>query len=388
MLLRLALRPDPAARMFPPLRSLEEIQQRRSDGPAILAFVADGRNLHALLLTPDKRYKTWMLPSAAKMRADLTSLMREIGNYEQKQVLLAERLTSPAWKELAASLFAPLADELPASMLAGFKELVIVPDDFLWYVPFELLQVNDGSERKALIDLVPIRYAPTIGLAVGDARPKQSSGPRVIVQGRLFSRETSELLTTTADQLKQQDANSIILSRRLPYGTRYLSTVWQQLVVLDDIEGLEKDSLNWSPAQVDQGKPGGALADWLQLPWGAPDVIVLPGYHTPAEDGLRGQHNGDDLLLSSCGLMAAGTRTLVLSRWRTGGRTSMELVREFLQELPHQPAANAWQRSVLLVRSGELDPSAEPRLKNVKLDEVPSADHPFFWAGYLLMGAW
>jgi CHAT domain-containing protein len=388
MLLRLAMRPDPAARMFPPLMSLDEIQQHLTEGQAILAFVADGRNLHALLLTPDKQSKTWMLSSPAKMRSDLTSLMREIGNYDQKQVLLAERLTSQSWKDLAASLFAPIEEQLPAETLASFKELIVVPDDFLWYVPFEMLQVNVGSERKALIDLVPIRYAPTIALAVGDARPKQSSGPRVIVQGRLFSRETGDMLTATAEQLKQQESNSIILSRRLPYGTRYLASVWQQLVVLDDVEGIEKDALNWSPAQIDQGKPGGALTDWLQLPWGAPDVVVLPGYHTPAEDGMRGQHTGDELLISSCGLMAAGARTLLLSRWRTGGRTSMELIREFLQELPQQSASTAWQRSVLLVRSGELDPSDEPRLKNVKPEEVPSADHPFFWAGHLLMGAW
>jgi CHAT domain-containing protein len=40
---------------------------------------------------------------------------------------------------------------------------------------------------------------------------------------------------------------------------------------------------------------------------------------------------------------------------------------------------------VLLARSAELDPTTEPRLKEVKAGEVPTANHPFFWAGYLLV---
>jgi hypothetical protein len=61
-------------------------------------------------------------------------------------------------------------------------------------------------------------------------------------------------------------------------------------------------------------------------------------------------------------------------------------VREFVQELPNNSAAGAWQRSIALVRELPLDPSQEPRLK--KLDdttEATKATHPFFWAGYLLV---
>ena len=126
---------------------------------------------------------------------------------------------------------------------------------------------------------------------------------------------------------------------------------------------------------------------WLEMPWGATAVVALPGYNKRIEEGMKGQLDGDEMLLASSGLMAAGSRTLLLSRWRTGGHTSMELVREFFQTLPEQRAALAWQRSIQLVRSSDLDPSMEPRLKGVTAEQVPSADHPFFWAGNLLMGA-
>jgi hypothetical protein len=157
------------------------------------------------------------------------------------------------------------------------------------------------------------------------------------------------------------------------------------LVVLDDIDDLQKGVFAWGPAQIDRGAPGSTVEAWMNLPWAAPDQLILPGFHTPAEDGLRGKDTGDELMLSTCGLMAAGVRTMLLSRWRTGGQMSMDLVREFLQELPHEDAASAWQRSVLLARSSELDPNLEPRLKGVEEGHLPRAEQPFFWSGYMLI---
>ena len=47
-------------------------------------------------------------------------------------------------------------------------------------------------------------------------------------------------------------------------------------------------------------------------------------------------------------------------------------------------AADAWQRSLLLVSKDTLNPAGEPRLRLTSHEEPPQADHPFFWAGYLL----
>jgi len=92
------------------------------------------------------------------------------------------------------------------------------------------------------------------------------------------------------------------------------------------------------------------------------------------------------MFLSVCGLMATGARTVLLSRWRTGGQTGYTLVREFAQELPHATAAEAWQRAVLLTRDSRMDPHKEPRVKlKSAQNDAPKAEHPFFWAGYMLI---
>ena len=63
----------------------------------------------------------------------------------------------------------------------------------------------------------------------------------------------------------------------------------------------------------------------MNLPWGAPEQVILPGFHTRASSSLKQGGDGDELFLASCALLASGTRTALLSSWRTGGQTSFEL---------------------------------------------------------------
>ena len=49
------------------------------------------------------------------------------------------------------------------------------------------------------------------------------------------------------------------------------------------------------------------------------DQVVLPGFHTPAETGLKRTATGEEMFQAVCGLMASGCRTVVLSRSRIRG---------------------------------------------------------------------
>ena len=76
---------------------------------------------------------------------------------------------------------------------------------------------------------------------------------------------------------------------------------------------------------------------------------------------------------------------MLLSRWRTGGQTSFDLVREFVQELPNSSPSDAWQPAVLLAMDSRANLGGEPRVRTPPADEAPKANHPFFWAGYMLV---
>jgi hypothetical protein len=116
--------------------------------------------------------------------------------------------------------------------------------------------------------------------------------------------------------------------------------------------------------------------------------------HTAAERGGKAARSrrgrdavapGDELFFASCGLMSAGADTLLLSRWRVGGQSTLDLIREFAQELPHTAAADAWQRSVQLIQETPIDPTTELRVKAGKNPVELTAKHPFFWSGYMVV---
>ena len=115
-------------------------------------------------------------------------------------------------------------------------------------------------------------------------------------------------------------------------------------------------------------------------------VIVPPGGKKYSIRGCtKSGGSGSEIFLSACGLMASGARTILISRWRPGGQTSYDLVREFVQELPYTSATDAWQRSVELVTESDLIAEREPRLRATGLERPLNARHPFFWAGFALI---
>ncbi len=189
------------------------------------------------------------------------------------------------------------------------------------------------------------------------------------------------------EDLAKAVPNAVAIDRPLPGGSVLAKLRMDHLVVYDDLTLSDQAPLGWSPIPLERAKANGTLADWMGLPWGSPELMVLPGYHTLAENPKRGVHGvpGHELFLSVCGMLATGSRTILLSRWRSGGQSSYDLVREFLQELPHTAPADAWQRAVLLIQESRLSPGAEPRIKFSINPEELKGDHPFLWAGYLLV---
>jgi hypothetical protein len=184
------------------------------------------------------------------------------------------------------------------------------------------------------------------------------------------------------------------LTPPLPAASPVVASLLDALVVLDDVETQGEHPLAWSPLPLDRNEQQGALAEWQGLVGVGPQRIVLPAMHTLAERGgkaatrRRGGSSvapGDDLFYASCGLISSGAETLLLSRWRVGGQSMLDLVREFAQELPHAPAADAWQRSVELAMQMPVDPLSELRVKTGKDAADLTAAHPFFWAGYLVV---
>jgi hypothetical protein len=238
---------------------------------------------------------------------------------------------------------------------------------------------------------MPIRYGPTAALAVANPLPLRRVQHTGIV-GNEFKLTGDEAERKAVLQaLASVVSGPVLLPGTLPEPDHLVAPLLDELVVLDETT-LSGDAASWSPLPRSRGA-NESPDSWFELPYGGPEQIVLAGFTTEAEQGLKGARRtgkrgapGEELFQTLCGLMGSGARTILISRWRTGGQTNFDLVREYAQELPNIPADEAWQRACLLAREAQLDPSREPRLKRSdEATKMPTAEHPFFWAGYMLV---
>ncbi len=308
-----------------------------------------------------------------------------MGHFDRSQPVAIDDLKANNWRTPAQRLLAQLTNEAKAPEWAKYRELVIVPDGLLWYVPFEALVSPYDDGGVPLLSRMPIRYAPTLALAVPDKRRRSSIPRTAIVAGKLLPRDDETASKAAIESIAAVSGNCTVLRKEIAAPGAIFAATFDRLLVMADCDDSEKLPLAWSPLPLDGNKPGGTVADWLQLPLAGVDQVLLPGFHTPAETGLKRAGTGEEMFQAVCGLMASGCRTIVLSRWRVGGQSTADLMREFIHELPQQSAASAWRRSVQLASDRWLDPAQEGRVKAAKPNEGIRADHPFFWSGYMVV---
>jgi CHAT domain len=390
LLAQLTPRRIPSLIEFPPLRTVPQLQQTLVEGDAMVVFHAAAGGLYGFLVTQHDIH-LWQIGDLQQLRSGLGEFLRSLGNYGPNRPLQAEDLKSGDWREPASVAFEAIFGDARLD-LDKTKRLIIVPDDLLWYLPFDALVAGSGNADLALADRLTMSYGPTAALAV--ASPRRLRRPQVtgIVANELLSKEAAvtggdEII----DELAKVVSGPIQLPTPLSEPGYLVAALLDGLISLDEIE--TQTGAAWSP--LPRSRRTGDDGSVFGLPYGGAERLVITGFATAAEQGLRTSRRtarqaarpGQEIFQPLCSMMADGARTILLTRWRTGGRTNIDLVREFLRELPHSPAPQAWQRACLLARESPLDSSREPRLARLgeAAAELPTADHPFFWAGYLLV---
>jgi hypothetical protein len=396
MLREMAVRREAANIAFPPVRKTKELQKALAPDCLLLAYYNVNRSANAQ--TPGETSSTyawfvasdrasmWKVENPSTLAKKIPPLLKALGNYDANHDLQDVQLTDTSWKQPAADLVQGLVRNPKKSFDATYKEIAIVPDGMLWYVPFETLPLGDPNDATPLISRMRVRYAPLTSLAVPQRQGRKQSSEIGVALGKFFPGDTPEASDATLEQIRRAAPQAVALRNPLPAASPLLGAVLDELIVLDDAPN-EKDPFDAPMLPSEKGKNPGTLSAWLALPWKVTDQYILPAFHTPAENALKapGPAPGNDLFITSTALLSTGARTVLLSRWRTGGQSAIDLVREFVQELPFIPAAEAWQRAVQLVSQSPLDPLHEPRVKHKNDAPTVNAEHPFFWSGYMLV---
>lgn len=379
MLREVALRREPSEFVFPPLRTMKEIQETMADDQLVLAFLATNQYIAGYALAKGK-HAAWRLDGRATTK-QIAELLEQLGLSDRKVSIDSKTLNSADWRETSAKLLRQLSNNADPETWGAYRELVIVPDGPIWYVPFEALQAGG----RPLISKIQIRYVPTISLVGRDVLGSKPKARTAVITGKMFPGQDAQITAGACDRIRQVLPGTGRFADRLPAPSSYVAAACDRMIVLSDLDQRSGGPYALAPMQLDRGKAGGDLESWMALPWHGPSQVVLPGFHTSAEAALKRGGTGNELFLTACGLMASGTRSMLLSRWPVGGQSTFDLIREYVQELPFVPAAEAWQRSVRLAHNNLVDPELEPRLNAAGLNEDFKADHPFFWASYMLI---
>jgi hypothetical protein len=360
----------------------------------LLSFHWTASGLFGLLESRD-RSAIWQVRQAAGLPDEIRSLAKGLCLFDPVAPVSSTRLAEGDWPGSAERIERMLFENSKVTLAEGIDELVIVPDGWLWYVPFELLPVassrpgdDEASGTRRLRDVCRIRYAPTRSLAVMRFEP-QAPGTVGVHVGRMARSDKP----ADAEALRQHVAASVDRVALLQAGDALsipvAASACDTLALFDELGG-EGPVASWPLVPLGAGKGAITFGDWLASPAKRPRRMVVPGLQTAMASGLEKPpvRAGEDVFLAATDLLASGATTVVLSRWRTGGKSCVDLMTEFLRESGHTepPAASAaWQRAVDLVLAEVPDAAREPRVKLVP--DAPLADplHPFLWAGYLLV---
>jgi CHAT domain-containing protein/Tfp pilus assembly protein PilF len=285
----------------------------------------------------------------------------------------------------------------PASaQLRGKTNIIIVPDNTLWDLPFQALLT--GANRF-LIEDGAIAYAPSLtALREMTKRRKNQTvnsvsttllalgnpllGQRTVNRAALVMRdEKLEPLPEAEQEVKALSRLYGMSRSRIYTGAearedRVKSEAGQARILHFATHGmLNNASPMYSYLALAEGGAGedGLLEAWelMQLDLRA-DLAVLSACET-----ARGRIGaGEGMIGLSWAMFIAGVPSIVVSQWKVESASSRDLMVDFHRILTSMPV----EAKAKPAKAEALRQAALKMMKN------PETDHPFYWAGFVLMG--
>ncbi|MEP7273461.1 MAG: CHAT domain-containing tetratricopeptide repeat protein [Acidobacteriota bacterium] len=301
------------------------------------------------------------------------------------------------FRQEAAALFSLLMK--PAlSELRSRKRLIVVPDGSLWELPFQALET--GSQRSLIEDL-EISYAPSLTvltemirlrakriydthpvtlLAFGNADFGTRSDPRAphrVRAGRLAPLDETEVEVRSLAKIYGSRASKIFTGSAATEENFKAEAGRARILHLATHGILHDNTPMYSQLVFSQSgrsaREDGLLEAWelMQLDLNA-DLVVLSACET-----ARGPVGGGEGALGlAWALFVAGSPATVASQWKVDSSSTGALMLAFHQGL----RAGEGQVQGRLTTGGAL------RLAALKLLRNPQYHHPFYWAGFVLIG--
>jgi CHAT domain-containing protein len=296
--------------------------------------------------------------------------------------MLAER--HPNHRALSRELYQLLIEPI-AKELQNIRTVCIVPDSFLWTLPFQALTTK---HRNYLIEQYALYYAPSLSVLheMNDRSRQTITNGSLIAFGNpvigrdeklnqdlcpLPEAETEVAEVAAAGRFKGKkvfvgrEADEKTFKALAPaYTTIHLATHG----VLDNRDPLYSHLL-LTKTEGDVENDGSLEAREIMNMQLNADLAVL----SACETGNGRISPGEGVIGMSWAFFVAGTRSMVVSQWRVNSTSTSQLMKSFYQALANQPHHR--------------DKSQALREASGRLLRDPRYRHPFYWAGFVFVGS-
>ncbi|HVE72175.1 MAG TPA: CHAT domain-containing protein [Thermoanaerobaculia bacterium] len=293
------------------------------------------------------------------------------------------------WRQHARDMYALLLGPID-DVIRMAHALVIIPDKFLWDVPFAALI---DSRNRMLIERSAVVYAPSLSAFV--TLNDRVSGSRGAIRLLAIGNPTIDLQTATdvtsstrPDLRALPDAETEVEALRDFYareraivlkGKNATEAKTKALMpeaaiihfathgVLDDANPIySRLALGVADEQTDNGWLEGWEVAKMNL---TADVVVLSACES-AGSGV----GGEGVVGMAWSFLLAGARSTVAARWRVSSSSTALLMISFHRALQARPGDPSVHKAQAL-RAAQLELLQDPRTR-----------HPYYWAPFILLG--
>jgi CHAT domain-containing protein/Tfp pilus assembly protein PilF len=335
--------------------SVSKIQQQLPADAALMEFVV-GKQSVSILLVSSKSVVGLPVPVTFESLSSRTELLRD---------LIAGRRAE--WSEPASGLRKLLLDPVEnAGYLSGVRQLLIVPDSVLNYVPFAALPVG---KEQFLGDQFTITYLPAaaalgrdpkahgrklLAMAPSDAHLPNATG-EVRGIGEIFGADSRVIVGKEATKtLFKEIAGNYDYLHLATHGS--LNRNAPSLSALE----LEPDSQN--DGRLEVYEIAGMKLHARLITLSACETGLGTGYFTETP-------GGDEFVGLTRAFLSAGGQNVLASLWAVNDQSSRDLMVRFYRHLLNSSGAEA-----LATAQRELR-------RDVRYN------HPYYWAAFVMSGS-
>ncbi|MBN2008463.1 CHAT domain-containing protein [candidate division KSB1 bacterium] len=391
--------PEYYALTHPQILTAHEIQQHAlSPGQMILEYAVTDNHIFCWLISRQNIQFSIIHLNRVELRAAMEQVSPIFRRTEFEQTGVFDHRWANINPDALHNLYIYLIEQPMGKMGDSCQELIIVPDDILFYIPFEMLVTNfENRQPHFLIEEVPLSYLPAAGMLL--STPK------------LHAQPTDDLLAFGNPNFEVEKENSLLKwlltftamnptfrgnqFTALPESEREVQQIAQNfkhasLFIGDDAteEQFKQMAGNFrfihlathnitndhEPmyskivlAQSADGKDDGFLQTYeiYNLHLNA-ELVVLSGCNT----GLGKLSRGEGLIGMTRAFFYAGAPSLIVSLWSVHDASTAELMKQFYENIATgMSKTNALQHAkIALIHSNDI------------------RQNPFYWAPFILIG--